>query len=154
WDVVSLEMGGEFRPVVPGVADAVFAGDRVTLDINTDNKGEGAFTLDPTRDPKEIDVTPANGAGRKLGIYRLEGDRLTLRLGAAGARRPKRFETGDTSTAVVLRRATAAEVKLPDAAEDSGVLTLHFEPGNYSEKIQEFGVVVNVVGPGRKTPRQ
>ena len=104
WRVVSMDVAGRSVPVGWGLADLVFAGDHVALDINTDNKGEGTFTLDTTRNPKEIDVALWDGKGRKRGIYILEGKRLNLCLGDAGAPRPTSFVSGDTSTALVLER--------------------------------------------------
>src|SRR5205807_1234547 len=40
----------------------------------------------------------------------------------------------------------------PGLAPGTGVLTLRFEPGTYSAKVTEFGVVVNVVGADRTRP--
>jgi uncharacterized protein (TIGR03067 family) len=50
--------------------------------------------LDPTADPKKIDVIPDGGRNRGeriQGIYKLDGDRLTICMAAAGQPRPKEF---------------------------------------------------------------
>jgi uncharacterized protein (TIGR03067 family) len=51
--------------------------------------------LDPSRDPKAIDVIPDGGKDRGervLGIYKLEKDRLTICMAAPGRPRPTEFE--------------------------------------------------------------
>ena len=51
--------------------------------------------LDPTHDPKNIDVIPDGGRNRGervLGIYKLDGDRLTICMARAGQPRPKEFK--------------------------------------------------------------
>src|SRR5262245_25538236 len=51
--------------------------------------------LDPSRDPKTIDVIPDEGKDRGervLGIYKLEEDRLTICMAAPGKPRPKGFK--------------------------------------------------------------
>ena len=51
--------------------------------------------LDPSRDPKTIDVIPDGGKDRGervLGIYKLEGDRLTICMAAPGQPRPREFK--------------------------------------------------------------
>ena len=51
--------------------------------------------LDPTREPKTIDVIPDGGRNRGervLGIYKLEDDTLTICMAAPGKPRPKEFK--------------------------------------------------------------
>lgn len=51
--------------------------------------------LDPSRDPKAIDVIPDGGKDRGervLGIYKLEKDRLTICMAAPGQPRPTGFK--------------------------------------------------------------
>jgi uncharacterized protein (TIGR03067 family) len=51
--------------------------------------------LDPSRDPRSIDVIPDGGKDRGervLGIYKLEDDRLTICMAAPGKPRPKEFK--------------------------------------------------------------
>jgi uncharacterized protein (TIGR03067 family) len=61
--------------------------------------------LDPSRDPKAIDVIPDGGkdrGDRVLGIYKLEGDRLTICMAASGKPRPKEFKA-DKGSGCTLR---------------------------------------------------
>jgi uncharacterized protein (TIGR03067 family) len=56
--------------------------------------------LDPTREPKTIDLIPDGGPKRGehvLGIYKLEGDVLTICTAASGQPRPKQFKAGKGS---------------------------------------------------------
>jgi uncharacterized protein (TIGR03067 family) len=56
--------------------------------------------LDPAAEPKAIDVIPDGGRNRGervLGIYKLEGDRLTICMAAPGRPRPKEFKAGKGS---------------------------------------------------------
>jgi uncharacterized protein (TIGR03067 family) len=64
---------------------------------------QGAFTIDPSRDPKEIDWTDTFGAdaGKTFpGIYRLAGDTFIFCAADAGQPRPNAFRT---QTGQVLR---------------------------------------------------
>jgi uncharacterized protein (TIGR03067 family) len=70
--------------------------------------------LDPSRDPKAIDVIPDGGQDRGervLGIYKLEGDRLTICMAAPGQPRPKEFkaEKGSGYTLRTFIRERASE---------------------------------------------
>jgi uncharacterized protein (TIGR03067 family) len=67
--------------------------------------------LDPTREPKTIDVIPDGGPNRGervLGIYKLKGDTLTICMAAFGQPRPKEFkaEKGSGCTLRTYRRET------------------------------------------------
>jgi uncharacterized protein (TIGR03067 family) len=62
--------------------------------------------LDPSRDPKAIDVIPDGGQNRGehvLGIYKLEKDRLTICMAAPGKPRPKEFKA-EKGSGCTLRR--------------------------------------------------
>jgi uncharacterized protein (TIGR03067 family) len=51
---------------------------------------EGAYRLDPSHEPKEIDLTPPNNrTDFRPGIYKIEGDTLTILF---GSERPKDFD--------------------------------------------------------------
>jgi uncharacterized protein (TIGR03067 family) len=48
------------------------------------------FRVDPSKDPKEIDLSNPNGV-TEPGIYRLDGDRLQLCVNTEGRERPARL---------------------------------------------------------------
>ena len=71
---------------------------------------EGSYTIDASRAPKTIDFDIKKGpkeGKRQLGIYKIDGDRITLVMTQAGSTaRPKSFKTepGDSLVEVVLER--------------------------------------------------
>ena len=67
--------------------------------------------LDPSRDPRSIDVIPDGGKDRGervLGIYKLEDDRLTICMAAPGQPRPKEFKA-EKGSGCTLRNARSRE---------------------------------------------
>jgi uncharacterized protein (TIGR03067 family) len=109
WKIVSADMGGkkadddelarmQEKPMV-------FKGDKLI------SRYESDFKLDPTKDPKEIDVVPLDGPETEKGktfrgIYRLEGDQLTICTGLPDGVRPKGFtpQAGDPEFVLLLKR--------------------------------------------------
>jgi uncharacterized protein (TIGR03067 family) len=83
-------------------------GNRYTMHRYSKKISSGTFRLDATKTPRAIDFLPDFPAKGKpiLGIYRLEGDKLTLCYPALGKERPREFSakegTGNT-VAVWLR---------------------------------------------------
>ncbi|HKI35728.1 MAG TPA: TIGR03067 domain-containing protein [Gemmataceae bacterium] len=70
---------------------------------------KGTFKLDPTREPKALDMTDTFGedAGKTfLAIYTLEGDRLTFCAADDGQERPTEFRTGPGQVLRVSQRET------------------------------------------------
>jgi uncharacterized protein (TIGR03067 family) len=62
--------------------------------------GKGTFTLDATKSPKQIDITLADGPAKGktvLGIYKIDGDTLTICNAGPGGKRPAEFKAPQKS---------------------------------------------------------
>ena len=107
WKAVALEADGKPLPK-EAVPDFTFI-------IGADGKSTGkmakseytsTITVNPKKDPKTIDNVHESGAqkGKKqYGVYKLEGDKLTVcmtRPGVAEGDRPKDFTTKDSTNVV------------------------------------------------------
>jgi len=104
WKAVALEAGGKPLPkeAVPDF----------TYTIGADGKATGkmakaeytaTMTVNPKKDPKTIDNVHETGTQKgknQYGVYKLEGDKLTVCMtppGAAEGNRPKDFNTKDST---------------------------------------------------------
>jgi uncharacterized protein (TIGR03067 family) len=78
-------------------AKLVMEGDKYTADFGGDAV-KGTLKIDPSKAPKEIDATDADGK-TILGIYQFEKGRFTVCFAPPGKERPKEFSvkvgTGD-----------------------------------------------------------
>jgi RNA polymerase sigma factor (sigma-70 family) len=127
WEWVSLTQGGKTikeenlleKDGRPGTLK--FVGDKVvSADFNTGGKvveSKGSFKLDPSRKPKEIDLTPEDGEHKDKTIscvYELEGDSLGLCFpGQPGQERPTKLESkeGDSYMLMTYKRAATARAE-------------------------------------------
>jgi uncharacterized protein (TIGR03067 family) len=111
WSVVSMSMGGQPTP------EAFVKNLRCKFEEKTYNNTiagqvieEGSYAIDPVKTPKTVDfeIKKGHDQGKKqLGIYKIEGDKLTLVLTQAGSTtRPDSFkiEAGAPMLEVVLER--------------------------------------------------
>jgi uncharacterized protein (TIGR03067 family) len=105
WRVVYLIEDGEDCDDEE-VAFYWFIGDRLTVG-NLDEAFESAYRIDEATNPKWLDLYGTKDKyPYQLGIYRLEGDRLTHCYADDFQERPARFESTDQNgwTLVVLER--------------------------------------------------
>jgi len=105
WEVVSTTYDG--KEVAAKGRTLVFGEKKFTTFIGDKKKRAVAFTLDPSTDPKRIDMDRGDKDGKALGIYEIDMDQLKLCYGEPGAERPKAFESkpGKKVFLIILRRA-------------------------------------------------
>jgi len=107
WTVASIEENGK-----PAPADEVakfevtVKGDVFTVKIKDENNRELTIKLDPTQKPATIDLVPKDAKDKTvLGIYKLDGDTLTIAGTDEKKERPTDFTAGKGVTVLVLKRA-------------------------------------------------
>lgn len=91
WKFEVVISDGQAEPM-PGHA-LVFAADGTFLARQDgQHEGAGTYTCDPKSDPPEVDLLEQGSMGPLKGVWRLEGDTLTLCLsGDPKGRRPSAF---------------------------------------------------------------
>ena len=76
--------------------------DSYTAEIN-DRTDHGSFTVDPSKQPKEMDIQPESADGKLLGIYEIEDGQFKLCVAKAGeTERPSEFKTKEGSPNVYI----------------------------------------------------
>ncbi len=105
WTVVEGEINGKKLPGAAGTMRLIFTKDKVIWQFDTsdgEKAFDGTYKADPKKSPKEIDLSqPVNAKKVALGIYKIEGDRLTICM---GAQRPKNFEDMVLSRLIFTRK--------------------------------------------------
>jgi RNA polymerase sigma factor (sigma-70 family) len=111
WYAVSVESHGQKAPMGRILAKGVHLvidGDKWTLkEVRGDPDKAHTARLDPTKRPKQIDITYDAGENKgrtSLGIYERDGNTLRVCLGEPGDPRPTKFDGGGTYTLEVFKR--------------------------------------------------
>jgi len=94
WTMLTFEAKGKKLPDVKNVKLTI-KGDRWTVQFGEQTSPKMTFKIDPSKDPKTIDFTIKSGDKDIVsrGIYKLEGDTLTVCRTVGDEDRPKEFKT-------------------------------------------------------------
>lgn len=99
WDGEKAVRGGVEKPLPEGGVKITFTADGklISKEGNKDAE-EGSYTFDAKKNPGEIDIVPPKESETHIGIYKIEGDTLTICLADKNAAtRPTKFESPDGS---------------------------------------------------------
>jgi len=101
WTFASCEADGQAMPVTElKEFILIFEGTKHTVKKGNEVLQVGIQKIDPTKEPKTIDVTMTEGANKgtvMLGIYELDGDTLKVCFDPEGKKRPTEFKSGPGS---------------------------------------------------------
>lgn len=104
WTVVSMEMDGKFLSEERRKKTKVTVdGEKFTFDTGDDSH-EGLYKLDPSKDPKELNIVVTRGDEKGktyLAIYKFENGRMIQGMRLDNKERPKEF-TGKAGTGCAL----------------------------------------------------
>lgn len=97
WDSEKAVQGGMERPLPDGGIKITFTTDGKFLFKKGNNDEQtGSYKVDATKSPGEIDITPPNEDAPHIGIFKSDGDTLTICLADKGSTdRPTKFESPD-----------------------------------------------------------
>ena len=108
WTFESIESGGKAVPAadLKGIR-VTFEGDKYTVKKGDEVIQAATQKLDPSRSPKTLDVTVAEGPNKGtviLGIYEISGDTLKVCFDPEGKRRPTEFKSASGSQTLVVHK--------------------------------------------------
>jgi uncharacterized protein (TIGR03067 family) len=107
WTVVSIEEDGKLEPADEVAKfEVTFKDNLFTVKIKDASHKELTIKVDPTQKPAAIDLSPKDPKEPTvLGIYKWEGEMLTICGTDQSKDRPKEFSSGKGITVLVLKRA-------------------------------------------------
>jgi uncharacterized protein (TIGR03067 family) len=108
WKIESLEQGGKKLDLAQAqeAPSKIMFDDKKIIATVKDEEHTVSYTIDATKKPKEIDMTPQDGPNKDRtmkGIYELKGDTLRICLNPEDttAERPKKLATEEGSRVVI-----------------------------------------------------
>jgi len=108
WTFESVETGGKEVPAAAFKGITVtFEGDRYTVKKGDDIIQVATQKLDPSKSPKTLDVTVAEGPHKgavMLGIYEISADTLKVCFDPEGKGRPTQFKSASGSQTLVVHK--------------------------------------------------
>ncbi len=110
WKVSRIERNGKPEKSLFAIKIS-FQRDKIFAIVGTrEPEPKGTFRIDPGQEPKAYDVTTPEGLLAR-GVYRIEGDTLTVCLSSPDDERPKTFTTkpDDGRTLIVYKREKPAK---------------------------------------------
>jgi len=101
WKLVAVEVGGKAVPKgeLLSITFALQPGGKSAVRVNGGDEFETVSVLDPTKTPKTIDIDHRGGlfkGQKQYGIYKVDGDRMTVCSTPPGGKaedRPRDFDT-------------------------------------------------------------
>jgi uncharacterized protein (TIGR03067 family) len=104
WDGEKAVRGGMERPVPDGGIKVTFTKDgKLVVKEGNKDPETGTYTIDAKKSPAEIDLTPPKEDGTRKGIFKIEGDTLTICLADKDAGdRPSKFESPEGTNIMLI----------------------------------------------------
>jgi uncharacterized protein (TIGR03067 family) len=114
WAIEAVTVGGQHKQVPPRALRFTFQADGTLAVQDGGAPRPLTYKADPKADPAHLDIIPPAAAGRSpsWGIYKIDGDTLTICLDQApGSERPKDFASpaGSLMTVYVFKRVKAKD---------------------------------------------
>jgi uncharacterized protein (TIGR03067 family) len=101
WIMISREIAGKKTEGEKlGESQWTFEGDTIKVRFQGKEAPEMSYDLDPGKNPKVIDMTSSQTKMKGIGIYKLDGDTLTVAV--SPAERPKEWVSMEDSKVAVL----------------------------------------------------
>jgi uncharacterized protein (TIGR03067 family) len=99
WDGEKAVRGGVEKPLPEGGVKITFTADgKLIFKEGNKDAEEGTCKLDAKKNPGEIDIVPPKESETHVGIYKIDGDTLTICLADKNSTdRPTKFESPDGS---------------------------------------------------------
>jgi uncharacterized protein (TIGR03067 family) len=105
WKGEKAVRGGQELPIPDGGITVTFTADGKVKIVQGGKEREehGSYKVDAKKSPAEIDLTPPKEEGKHIGIFKIDGDTLTICMSdKGGTERPTKFESPDGSAVMLL----------------------------------------------------